>query len=153
MESISLIGTFLSGSLVGGFLVWWMKFVISERAARYALIAEKQREALRLFLSLWQQRLSQNKAIDVSALNTAITEAMLWCPDETLYHLGEYARDVSENGGPYRPSSTKAKEHFSNALMSIRKALGLKPRRWDRIRAEPMHALVLYAIIEENAAE
>ena len=52
----------------------------------------------------------------------ASKEFLLWCPHETVYHLGLYAESINKK--------KEDTNHLANAILSFRKTIGLKNRNW-----------------------
>ena len=130
--------------VAGGFIGWWLKHAVTLRSERRAFVRDRQREAVSRFLELWQQRRSDGAAERPELLGAALNDLVLWCPDDALFHLGEYLGAFGTEAG---------REHFGLAVLSARRGLGLRPRWWRGERATAAHVVALYAASEQDAVD
>ena len=136
--------TFLTGGLFGGFVVWFLKYIITRFDKKKSELAEKQREAFIQFLELWQQRRTDYSEEWSKSLGKAANNMMIWCPDKALYHFGLYLENFSK---------PEAELHFGNAILAFRKSLGYKNRWWRKEKVTAKTIVDIYSASGPNAIE
>jgi hypothetical protein len=136
------IPNLIAGGLVGGFLVWWAKRLITRLDEKKSAVIEKQRTTVIEFFALWQRRRSDYSDEWQKSFNNAANQMILWCPDDVLYHFAMYLKPTGEK-------TTEATNHFGCSVLSFRKTLGYK-NRGNKIT--PEHITRIYSVGEPDAA-